>query len=1322
MATPPTIRTTWQQALADLPEKIDLPGVRRSDETGPPSAPATAPTAGASAVTAVAECRIDPRLREAMTVLAGGGDADPSGAAGAGTVFTAGVAALLTLLRAGTDLPLGTTAPGTAAGVRVLRVATSPERDFHALVAAVRSAERTAADQDGVPYAELAASVNTARATPGLPLFQVGAAVDTAPPPPEPGRADALWFTLHTETAAGPGAVRSHVRLTFPLAVLDRDDAQDLCDRLVRVLTRAVRAPGARLGTIPCLLPGEAVGLIGEGHAGEVPEGTLAGWFERRATLSGEAVAVVDGSLRRSYAQLNARANRLARTLVAAGAGPERVVAIVLPRSELSVTAFLAVLKAGATYLPIDPELPPERVALMLADAAPVVTVTEQRCGELVPAGPAPVLVLDPELSACAGQRSDDLTSEELISPVAGATPAYLLYTSGSTGRPKGVLMTQEAVRNLMAWHLDELPGAPGRVTVQFTSVSFDISVQEVLSTLFSGATLAIVPEDVRSSPRDFAPWLEEHGVTDLFAPNVVIELICQAALEQGRTLPALTRVAQAGEALVLSETLREFFRLRPDRRLYNHYGPTETHAVTSYALPADVAAWPATAPVGHAVWNASVYVLDDELRLVPPGVAGELYASGLCLARGYSDRPGLTAERFLPDPYGPPGARMYHTGDLVRRLRDGSFEYLGRTDHQIKIRGIRIELGEIEAALRAAPGVRDVALVTAGAGGERRIDAYLVPAPGTDPAALGPTTRAELRRTLPPVMVPATFTVLAAFPLNSNGKVDRKALPEPVFTGPDVSERPGTDDEERLAKIFAEVLKVPAVGVRESFYDIGGHSLLAAELTARIRKEFQAELTFGDVLASPSVAELAVLLGRVDPARPPVAPRGGYGPAPASFAQQSLWVLDQLEGPSPRYNEPFALRLTGRVDVPALRRALADVVDRHEVLRTVLVMEEGQITQRVRDGAAAVPVLDETDVAPEALATELRAAARAPFDLAADPPVRGLLCHLGEDTQVLLLVLHHVACDGVSLEPLLRDLAAAYDARTAGHAPAWAPLPVQYADYAVWQRDLFASAETGRAGLLGRQYRYWEAKLAGLPTAIPLPLDRPRPAVRSGAGGSVPFSLAAGPHRALRALANARRTSTFTVVHAALAALLRERGAGDDIVVATVVSDRGDAVLEDLVGFFVRTLVLRVDASGDPDFPALLDRVREADLAAFAHQDLPFEHLVELVNPARSLEVHPLAQVMLAFQVEEAAPPRLAGLTARHEPVDLGVAKFDLCFKVVERYGPEGDPAGVEGVLEYATDVFDPATATALAEGMTRILERGAAGGAPRTAPAARA
>ncbi|MGW2710586.1 amino acid adenylation domain-containing protein [Streptomyces sp. NPDC001356] len=1298
MATPPSTHQPWQAALADLPEKTDLPGLRRPDETGPPG-------------TATVECRLDPGLGGAMTRLAGEAD----GGATLATVFTAGVAALLTLLRAGADLPLATAAAATPTGVRLLRVAGSAATDFRTLMAAVRAGERAAAAQDGVPFAEIVRAVNTARGTPGLPLFQVGTAVDAAPPAPVPGRdAGELWFCLHTTD--GAAGARPHVRLTYPVSVLDRAGAQALCDRLVRVLTRAVRAPGARLDTVDCLLPGEAAGLIGEGYAGPVPDATLAGWFEERAARCADAVAVVDGPRRVTYAELNARANRLARTLTAAGAGPERVVALVLPRSELSVTAFLAVLKTGATYLPVDPELPPERVALMLEDAAPVVTVTDAGHAGPLPAGAAPPLLLDTELSACAGQSADNPAEAELTAPVGGATPAYLLYTSGSTGRPKGVLMTQEAVRNLMAWHLDEIPSEPGRVTVQFTSVSFDISVQEMLSALLSGATLAIVPEDVRRSPQDFAPWLEEHGVTDLFAPNVVIELVCQAALEQGRTLPALTHVAQAGEALVLSEAVREFFRLRPGRRLYNHYGPTETHAVTSYVLPEDVAAWPASAPVGTAVWNTSVYVMDEALRLVPPGVAGELYASGVCLARGYFDRPGLTADRFLPDPYGPPGARMYRTGDLVRRRPDGAVEYLGRTDHQIKIRGMRVELGEIEAALRAAPGVRDAVLVTAGEGGARRIDAYLVPAPGADARALGAATRAELRRTLPPAMVPASFTVVPGFPLNSNGKVDRRALPEPVFGGPDEADRPRTPEQQRLARIFAEVLGLPAVGVHDSFYDVGGHSLLAAELTVRVRKEFRVELSLGDVLGNPSVAELGALLTRVEPARPPVVPRTGDAPAPASFAQQSLWVLDQLEGASPRYNEPLALRLTGRVDVPALRGALADVLDRHHVLRTVLTMEDGQIVQRVLDGPAAVPALGETAVAADGLDAALLAAARVPFDLARDLPVRATLFHLAdvrEETYVLLVVMHHIACDGVSLPTFLRDLAAAHDARAAGGAPDWAPLPVQYADYAVWQRDLFASDGTGPAAALRRQYRYWEEKLAGLPAAIPLPLDRPRPAVRSGEGAAVPFSVGPALHRAVRALAQSRRTTTFTVVHAALTALLAERGAGDDIVVAAVVSDRGDPALDDLVGFFVRTLVLRVDASGEPDFAELLDRVRETDVAAFAHQDLPFEHVVELVNPARSLDCHPLAQVMLAFQVEEAEPPRMTGLTVRHEPVELGVAKFDLCFKVVERFTADGEPAGVEGLLEYATDVFDAETAAALAADLAGFLEAGAAGSA---------
>ncbi|MFI5757229.1 amino acid adenylation domain-containing protein [Streptomyces sp. NPDC051569] len=1304
MATPSSQPKPWHEALADLPEKTDLPGLRRSDETGSPG-------------TATVECPLDHRLGGAMAALVENGGGDVTVA----TVFTAGVTGLLTLLRAGADLPLGTAVAGTPAAVRVLRIATSAELDLHALVMAVRSAERAAVQQDGVSFAELADTVNTARGTPGLPLFLVGTAVDTEPPVPSPDRADELWFSLHTTAAADANAAdrtaaettadaaRPCVRLTYPVAMLHHDDAQKLCDRLARVLTHALRAPGARLDTIDCLLPGEATGLIGEGFAGAAPEGTLAEWFERRAALSADAVAVVDGARRLTYSELNARANRLARTLTAAGAGPEQVVAIVLPRSELSVTAFLAVLKTGATYLPIDPELPPERVALMLADAAPVVTVTDPLCAELLPLGDTPPLVLDTRLSACAGQGPENPSAAELTSPVTGGTPAYLLYTSGSTGRPKGVLMTQDAVLNLMAWHLDELPGEPGRVTVQFTSVSFDISIQEMLSTLLSGATLAIVPEDVRRSPQDFVPWLEEHGVTDLFAPNVVIELVCQAALEQGRSLPALSHVAQAGEALVLSEAVREFFRLRPGRRLHNHYGPTETHAVTSYVLPADVAAWPATVPVGRAVWNTSVYVMDEALRLVPPGVAGELYASGVCLARGYANRPGLTADRFLPDPYGRPGTRMYRTGDLVRRRADGAIEYLGRTDHQIKIRGMRIELGEIEAALRAAPGVRDVTVVTAGEAGNRRIDAYLVPAPGADAAGLGAATRAELRRLLPPAMVPASFTVVAEFPLNTNGKVDRRALPEPVFTGPDEADRPRTAEQERLARIFADVLGLPSIGIHDNFYDVGGHSLLAAELTVRVRKEFQAELTLGDVLGNPSVEELGALLNRVDPARPPVAPRLGEEPAPASFAQQSLWVLDQLEGPSPRYNEPLALRLTGNVDVPALRTALADVLERHHVLRTVLAMEDGQIRQRVLDGTAAVPELDESTVAPADLEAAVLAAARVPFDLAADLPVRGTLFHLGDEDHFLLVVMHHIACDGVSLDPFLRDLADAYNARTAGRAPGWAPLPVQYADYAEWQRELFASAETGPAGLLRRQYRYWEEKLAGLPAAIALPLDRERPGVRSGVGAAVPFSVSPALHRAVRALAQSRRTTTFTVVHAALSALLAERGAGDDIVLAAVVSDRGAPALDGLVGYFVRTLVLRVDASGNPDFTTLLDRVKETDLGAFAHQDLPFEHVVELVNPARSFNCHPLAQVMLAFQVEEAEPPRLEGLTARHEPLELGVAKFDLCFKVVERFAPGGEPAGVEGILEYATDIFDADTAEALTADLLGFLEAGA-------------
>ncbi|MET9960463.1 amino acid adenylation domain-containing protein [Streptomyces sp. NPDC006326] len=1281
MATQPTLQArpslsaTRNEALAELPESLDLPGLGTADGTGR---------------TATVRCRLDPHLAGPMARLAVGAGA------GTGTVFTAAVAGLLLALRAGTDLPVGTTAQGDPAQVRVLRISGGAGAALRPLVAAVRAEEEAAHAHDGVPHREVEDAVNALRGTPGRPLLRVGAAVGR--PPVRPGE---LWFTLRTEPSP-------RVELTYPVAALTRTGAQNLCDRLARVLTRAVREPDTPFAELGLLLPGEAAGLIATGPDAPVHPGSPAGWFEEGVGRWGGEPAVIDGEHTYSYQELDGRADRVAWSLRARGVGAESVVAVLLPRSERAVTAFVGVLKAGGVYLPVDPELPWERVRLMLEDAGPVVVVTDAAGAGRLGGEGVELLVLDAELSGC---ESAPVGPPAVVT---GESGAYLLYTSGSTGRPKGVLMTVRAVMNLLTWHLDELPGGPGRTTVQFTSLSFDISLQEMLSTLLSGAALAIVPEDVRRTPHAFAPWLEEHGVTDLFAPNIVIELLCRAALEQGRTLPALAHLAQAGEALVLSEAVRAFCRQRPGRRLHNHYGPTETHAVTSYVLPAAEEDWPAGAPIGRPVHNTAVYVLDEALRLVPDGVAGELYAAGPCLARGYAGRPGLTADRFLPDPYGPPGSRMYRTGDLVRRRTDGTLDYLGRTDHQVKIRGMRVELGEIEAALRATPGVRDTVLVTAGEAGQRRIDAYLVPAPDADPATLGAAVRAALRRTLPPAMVPATFTVVDRFPLNSNGKVDRHALPAPAPAGTDPAGAPRTGNEERLARIFAEVLGLPAVGIHDGFYDVGGNSLLGGDLTARLRKEFQVELTLGEVLAHPTVAELATLLERVEPARPPLAPRTGTGPAPASFAQQSLWVLDQLEGPGPGYNEPVALRLTGPLDVAALRQALADVADRHHVLRTVLRMEDGQIVQRVREGADAVPALERVSVAPADLAAAVRAAARVPFDLGADLPVRATLFALaealGEEEHLLLVVTHHAACDGVSLLPLLRDLTAAYDARTAGRAPDWAPLPVQYADYAVWQRDLFAAADAEPSGgLIRRQYRFWEERLAGLPDAMPLPLDRPRPPVRSGDGAGVPFAVDADTHRALRDLARTHRTTGFTVVHAALAALLSDRGAGEDVVVAAVVSDRGEPALEDLVGFFVRTLVLRTDTAGAPDFAALLDRVREADLAAFAHPDLPFEYVVELVNPARSLAYHPLAQVMLAFQVQDVEPPRPAGLTARFEPVETGVAKFDLCFKVVEHFAPGGAPAGITGVLEYATDVFDAVTARDLAEGLVAYLAKAA-------------
>jgi amino acid adenylation domain-containing protein len=732
-------------------------------------------------------------------------------------------------------------------------------------------------------------------------------------------------------------------------------------------------------------------------------------------------------------------------------------------------------------------------------------------------------------------------------------------------------------------------------------------------------------------------------------------------------------------------------------------YGITETTVhVTGHVIDGDEGA---ASVVGTPIPDLRVLVLDEKLQPVPPGVGGELYVAGAGLARGYLGRAGLTGERFVACPFGGAGERMYRTGDLGRWGPGGELEYLGRADDQVKVRGFRIELGEIEAVLAAQPGVARAAVVAReDRPGDKRLAGYVVPAPGAelDPAVV----RAEAGKMLPGYMVPSAVMVLDALPLTASGKLDRRALPAPAYA-PAPGRAPATAAEHALCKVFAQVLGLDRVGAEDSFFDLGGHSLLATRLVSRIRLMLGAEVPIRAVFEHPTPAALAGALDGAEPARPPLVPVARPERLPLSFAQQRLWFLEQLHRPGTAYNLPFAWRLTGELDAAALAAALNDVARRHESLRTTFAVDDGgQPHQHIVPAGEAIVPLTAAPAGSGELAGLIDAAAQYVFDLASELPIRAWLFTLAEQEHVLLLLCHHIASDGWSMEILMSDLAAAYQARRDGQAPGWEPLPVQYADYALWQRDLLGSGGTDDGGLLAGQIQHWKRALAGLPDELALPFDRPRPAELSQRGAQVRWQLAdPALHGALADLAREHQATVFMVLQAGLAALLSRMGAGTDIPLGAPVAGRTDEAVHDLVGFFVNTLVLRADLSGDPSFAELIGRARETVLAAQARQDVPFERLVEALNPVRSANRHPLFQVVLADQDITTASWQLPGLRAQPEPVPAVAAKFDLALGFQQNHDQHGTPAGIAAFVEYLPDLFDQATIEALAGRLTRLL-----------------
>ncbi|MGW5493961.1 amino acid adenylation domain-containing protein [Streptomyces olivaceoviridis] len=1129
-------------------------------------------------------------------------------------------------------------------------------------------------------------------------------------------------------------------------ALVPEAEARRVGRCLVRLLEETVRRPDEPCGRLDLLDAGEAGRVLTDRNRTQepVPGPWLAPLLERWAARTPDAPALRCGTERLTYRELHERADRLAAALRAAGAGPERLVGLALDRSADLVVAALAVLKAGAAYLPLDPDHPAERLRLMLADATPVVTLTHHRIRPLLDTmgtpltGPLCVLDEDPLPALPAHPSSPETPPAPLpATPPPSATtapaahpappaapapatppppaspagpadtaplpphadhPAYVIHTSGSTGRPKGVVVPHGALVNLVADMGRRCAVTAADRFLAVTTFGFDIANLELFVPLAAGAELVVADRETVRDPAALATLIGDCGATLLQATPSLWQALAGSHAQALTGLRALVGGEALPEPLARSLTAH-------CASVTNVYGPTETTIWSTAAPLPPVPSGPP--PIGRPIANTRAYVLDAALRPVPDGCFGELYLAGAGLARGYLGRPGLTAERFTADPFGPPGTRMYRTGDVVRWSPDGTaLEYGGRTDHQVKIRGHRIELGEIESVLGAQPGVeRAVVTARTDRSGDTRLVAHVVPA-GTDRDRL----RERASAVLPTHMVPAVYVFLDELPLTPNGKVDRKALPAPAERRAGTGRPPSGAREELLCAVFAEVLGLDRVGADDDFFALGGHSLSAIRVANRLRAELGTAVPLRALFDARSAEALArALAGEPDGTSPPVRPalRAAARPeAPdvLSYAQERLWFLDRM-GAGAGYNIPLAVRLSGPLDTGALGAAVADVVARHETLRTLFVAADAGAAPLVLAPEEAdarlevVPVPDE-----DALAGALAAEAAEPFDLAARIPVRSRLFALGDDTHVLALTLHHIAADGWSFGPLARDLTTAYAARRAGRAPNWPPLPVRYADHARWQRALLG-AKDDPDSLLSAELAHWTKALAGMPQELELPADFPRPARSSQRGAAVTRTLPADAHARLAELARDAGASLFMAVQAGLAAVLTRLGAGTDIPLGSPVAGRTDEAVRDLVGCFVNTLVLRTDTSGDPSFAALLERVRETDLTAYAHAELPFEHLVDELKPQRSLARHPLVQVVLSVTPGDDPLPALPELTATVEPVPSRTAKFDLAFEVTERRGADGGPAGLDIRLEYSTDLFTGATADRLAGALAVLL-----------------
>ncbi|WP_454195038.1 amino acid adenylation domain-containing protein [Nocardia sp. Marseille-Q1738] len=1404
----------WTDRLAGLPDVLTLPSDRPR--------PAVATNRGG-----VLTGRLDAALHQQIRDFAAAHRATPF------MVLHTALAVLLSRYGANADVVIGAPVDGRGAealddvvgtfvNTLVLRTEVRRDTSLAELLASVRATDLAAFDHAAVPFAQVVEAVNPVRSQAHAPLYQVALTLRNQLTPefrlhrlaiaafqvgPAPIHLDLDWTLTDRYTADGaPDGIDVHLR--YALDLFDAPTVAGFLAAFERVLRAMVRDARVLVGKVELMSLAERGMLLSNRNATAhaLPGETLDDLLTARVAATPDEIGVRYEDSAMTYVEFASRVNRLARALIGLGVGPEVIVGLAASRSIDMLVAMYAIVRAGGAYLPIDPAHSADHLARVVASAAPRLVLTAG--GAALPRlDGVPVLDLaDLDLS---GVAEGPVSDAERIAVPRWDNTAYVLFSSDATGLPTGVAVTHRAILNQLRWLEFRYGVTASDRILQHAPLTSDVSVWECFLPVAVGAQLVIARPSGHLDLWYVARLLREHGITIAeYAPSMLAALIGRG---MGDALHSLRHLRCGGEAL--TPALLSALRGSVSGALHNAYGTTETaiSAICHEFTDADIESGRKPA-IGRPCWNTRVYVLDARLRPVPIGVTGELYLAGDQLARGYHARPALTAERFVADPFGVPGRLMYRTGDLVRWTRDGTVEYLGRSDFRM-IRGERTELGEIEAALAAVTGVTNAAVLPAE---HNDGSAYLVGyVTGSDrsPAAV----LAGVRAHLPAAEVPAHLVVLDEMPLTAEGKLDRSALPAVECRGIAIpvrvsgnetdavpGETPMTDEAELdqsaavhctgtvvafrvsrdgteavpgetlmtdegefdqsaavhctgtvvafgvsrdgtevvpgetvlsaqgeidrsarpvveclataagfrppregaeavLATLVADLVGVARIGADDDFFARGVDSLLAVRLVARVNATLGCALTVREVFGAPTVAQLA---RRVTPSAEPDAPlsrRERPMRIPLSPGQTRMWLAHRLDPDSGVYNIPFAIRLTGALDYQALRAALRDVIDRHEALRTVFPDDAQGPAQVVLPGPdVSGPTLHPIAVTEPQLRDAVLAATAAGFDLRTRIPLRASLLRIGHGDHVLVVVVHHIAADGASAGPLVRDLMTAYTARVAGETPRWRPLPVQYPDFTLWQHDALGAADDA-SSRLSNEIAYWRAELAGLPPVLELPADRPRPPVASGPGATVEFAVPADLTDSISELARRHSVSTFMVLHAAFATLLARLTGVDDVAIGTTVTGRGDKALDDLVGMFANTVVLRTPVAADASFAELLGRVRDIDVRAFAHAGLPFARLVDELNNARSQSHSPIVQAILTFAHRDDTVIRLPDLTVSAYPFDNPVAQVDLAMELAEHQGNAGTT--LRGVLRYATDLFDRATVEAFAARFTRVL-----------------